>query len=507
MRAIPLLLALLATQWLSGQSSYNQPWRPQYQFTPARNFMNDPNGLVFYKGEYHLFYQFNPQGNRWGHMSWGHAVSRDLVHWQHLPVAIPEQPGYMIYSGSAVVDWNNSSGLCRSGDKKDPSCLVAIYTAATDDTWQRQHIAASQDRGRTWTEYSGNPVADLKAKDFRDPHVFWYAPQKKWVMLAVLADERQIEILESRDLKTWNRLSTFGPAGDTVGQWECPDLFELPVEGTSERKWVLIINRNPGAPAGGTGVRYIVGRFDGTNFVPETPDDVKLWADYGKDFYATQSYNDIPASDGRRLWIGWISNWQYANAEPTDLWRGGQSFPRELKLRNFSDGYRLVQAPVRELQKLRHPLLKLQNVSVETAARQFRSRKIAGDLLEVEAEMAPGSESEVGFRVRKGSNAETVVAFTPSSRELYIDRSHSGETAFSKDFPGRHSVNLREVSRLKLHLFIDRSSIEVFANDGEVTMTDRIYPPPNADGLEIFSSGGKASVLSLRVWKLDSVWK
>lgn len=506
-RALGLALAVLVGHSLSAQSAYSEPWRPQYHFTPAKNFMNDPNGLVFYKGEYHLFYQYNPQGNQWGHMSWGHAVSRDLVHWQHLPVAIPEQPGYMIYSGSAVVDWKNSSGLCQSEDKKDPSCLVAIYTAATDDTWQRQHIAVSQDRGRTWTEYAGNPVADLKAKDFRDPHVFWHEPQKKWVMVAVLADERQVVLLESRDLKSWTRMSTFGPAGDSEGQWECPDLFELPVEGTNEKKWVLVINRNPGAPAGGTGARYIVGRFDGTNFVAETPDSTKLWADYGKDFYATQSYNDIPANDGRRIWIGWISNWQYANAEPTQIWRGGQSFPRVLRLKRFPEGVRLVQAPIRELQRLRRPLLSLKNVSVEAAAQGIRARGVGGDLLEIEAEMAPGAESEVGFRVRKGKDAETTIGFDPRSRNLFIDRTRSGESAFGKDFSGRHSVAVLESSRIKLHVFVDRSSVEVFANDGEATMTDRIYPPPNSDGLEIYISGGQARVLSLTIWALNSTWK
>ena len=254
----PLSLGLVVLCMLLSRShaqtpSYDQPWRPQYHFTPPQNFMNDANGTVFYKGEYHLFYQYNPEGNVWGHMSWGHAVSSDLVHWQNLPVALHEVPGqYMAYSGSAVVDWNNSSGLCQNPDPQDHSCLVAIYTAAYKDR-QKQHIAFSNDRGRTWTNYSGNPVADLDAPDFRDPNVFWYAPQHKWVMVAVLADERTLVILDSPDLKHWSKRSTFGPAGDTAGQWECPDLIELPVEGSAEKKWVLIINRNPGAPAGGTG--------------------------------------------------------------------------------------------------------------------------------------------------------------------------------------------------------------------------------------------------------------
>jgi fructan beta-fructosidase len=209
------------------QETYNEPWRPQFHFTPPKNFMNDPNGLVFYKGEYHLFYQYNAQGTRWGHMSWGHAVSADMVHWKNLPVAIPEQPDYMIYSGSAVVDWHNSSGLCQSADKLDPSCLVAVYTAAGKD-WQRQNLASSNDRGRTWTNFAGNPVADLKLPDFRDPKVFWYEPQNKWMMVAVTADEKKAVFLDSRDLKVWNLAGSFTAGNTEKGQWECPDLFDHP---------------------------------------------------------------------------------------------------------------------------------------------------------------------------------------------------------------------------------------------------------------------------------------
>ena len=275
-----------------GQESYMQPWRPQYHFTPAKNFMNDPNGMVFYKGEYHLFFQYNPQGQVWGHMSWGHAVSTDMVHWKELGVAIPEDANYMIYSGSAVVDWNNSSGLCRSADAKDQSCLIAIYAAAYKNL-QKTHIAYSNDRGRTWTNYAGNPVIDVGAEDFRDPYVFWYEPEKKWMLVAVLADHRKALFFSSQDLKKWTKLSEFGPAGDDSGQWECPLLLDLQIEGSDEHRGVLVINRNPGAPAGGTGVRYLIGHFDGSTFTEKESAGKKLWADYGKDFYATNVFNDM----------------------------------------------------------------------------------------------------------------------------------------------------------------------------------------------------------------------
>jgi len=492
----------------SAQADYDEPWRPQFHFTPAKNFMNDPNGLVYYKDEYHLFYQYNPQGAEWGHMSWGHAISADMLHWRHLPVAIPEEPGrYMIYSGSAVVDWRNSSGLCSSAGPNDSSCLVAIYTAAGVHS-QRQHLAFSNDRGRTWTNYSGNPVVDLKQPDFRDPKVFWYEPQKKWIMVAVFADEKQVKVLDSRDLKTWNVRSTFGPVGEGNGQWECPDLFELPVDGQpGARKWVMVVNRNPGAPAGGTGVQYFVGGFDGAKFTNETPPGRELWADYGRDFYATNSFSDIPAADGRRIWIGWMSNWQYANAEPTKLWRGAQSLPRALRLKTFPDGVRLIQTPIKEAQSLRsNERLRVSNLSVQQVNERIKSAGITGATLEMEAEIPGEGAGEIGFRLRKGPSEETVVAVSSERREIFIDRKRSDEASFSPDFPGRHSASLRWTSPIKLHIFLDRSSVELFANDGETVLTERIYPSPGSVAVEAFASSGGGKIQSLAIWQLGSVW-
>ncbi len=498
---------LLAPPVAAQRTAYDQPWRPQYHFTPPKNFMNDPNGTVFYQGEYHLFYQYNPEGNVWGHMSWGHAISTDLMHWQNLPVALHEVPGeYMVYSGSAVVDWRNTSGLCKNPDPQDHSCLIAIYTAAYKDR-QRQNLAYSNDRGRTWKNYSGNPVADLDAPDFRDPNVFWYEPQHKWVMVAVLADERTLVILDSPDLKRWTKRSTFGSAGDTAGQWECPDLIELPVEGTSQKKWALIINRNPGAPAGGTGVRYLIGAFDGAKFTSEVPDLPVLWADWGKDFYATNTWNDTPKDDGRRVWIGWFSNWQYANVEPTVLWRGGQSIPRTLTLRRYPDGLRLVQRPVRELDGLRREKLSIANLSVGEANKKIREANAKGEVYELEAELQPAQAEEIGFRLRKGEDAETVVGLDAVRDEIFVDRTRSGDVSFSKDFPGRYAAKLGKSNSVKIHIFVDRSSVEVFANDGERVLSDRIYPPPGSDGIELYEKGTGAKVASLTIWQLDSVWK
>jgi fructan beta-fructosidase len=517
-----LLVLLVMSSVVLAQDSYEQPWRPQYHFTPSHNFMNDPNGMVFYKGEYHLFYQYNPQGQVWGHMSWGHAVSTDMVHWQHLPLAIPEDPNYMIYSGSAVVDWNNSSGLCKSADSKDQSCLIAIYAADYHQKREKTHIASSNDKGRTWTNYAGNPVIDFDAEDFRDPYVFWYEPQKKWVLVAVLADHRRALFFSSKNLKQWTKMSEFGPAGDTAGQWECPDLLELQIEGTQEHRWVLVINRNPGAPACGTGVRYLIGQFDGMQFVEKESMGQKLWADYGKDFYATNSFNDMPKGDERRIWMGWTSNWLYAKDEPTVLWRGAQSIPRTLALRwvsnplmpaegmsgpqGSSTGKQLlmVQAPARELQSLREKPVSMKNATI--AATNQKLATVNSETYEIEAELEPGGASEIGFRLRKGEGVETVVGVVPATNTLFFDRTKSGQVSFSKDFPGRFTTTLGDTKRVKLHIFVDRSSVEVFANDGEKIMTDRIYPPPGSTGVELYSVGGDGKVMSLTVWQLKSVW-
>jgi fructan beta-fructosidase len=503
---------LSATFWppcsTFAQDAYNEPWRPQFHFTPPKNFMNDPNGLVFYEGEYHLFYQYNPQGTQWGHMSWGHAVSADMLHWKNLPVAIPEQPAYMIYSGSAVVDWHNSSGLCRGAKQQMPSCLIAIYTAAGKD-WQRQNLAFSNDRGRTWTNFPGNPVADLKLPDFRDPKVFWYEPQKKWVMVAVTADEKKVVLFDSHDLKSWTLQSSFQDSNQEKGQWECPDLFQLAVDGdANDKRWVLIVNRNPGAPAGGTGTEYFVGQFDGSKFVNGGEPGQELWADFGKDFYATNSFSDIPSSDGRRIWIGWIGNWQYANREPTEVWRGAQSLPRELKLARYSEGIRLVQRPVTEITKLRQrELCRLSNLPVPAAQRSLQQAEVRGSTVEIEAELAPENSSEIGFRLRKGADEETLVAFSPRGSEVFIDRTKSGVISFSPDFPGCHKVKVRGDAKVRLRIFVDRSSLEVFVNDGETVLTDRIYARLSSDGIELYSDGDKGRVISLSIWKFASIWQ
>jgi fructan beta-fructosidase len=474
---------------------YREPLRPGFHFTPARNFMNDPNGLVYYKGEYHLFYQHNPFGPTWGHMSWGHAVSTDMLHWNHLPIALREEAGVMIFSGSVVVDRNNSSGLCRP-EGADRSCLVAIYTGHGHGR-QTQNLAYSNDRGRTWTKYAGNPVLDLGLKEFRDPKVFWHEATRRWIMLAVLADQHKVRFFGSADLARWETSSDFGPAGATGGVWECPDLFALPVDGDPANvRWVLDVDINPGGVAGGSGGQYFVGTFDGLRFVNDNPPGQTLWVDYGKDFYATTSFSDIPASDGRRIWMGWIGNWLYANKEPTVVWRGAQSIPRQLALRHVAGGVRLAQVPITEMNALR-----------ATSAPAVVTRTVAlPGSAEIEIEFARGDWLDAGFRLTNAGGEEVVVGVTSQPLEVFVDRRNSRATAFDEAYPGRHAGPVRwRDDKISLRVLFDRSVLELFANAGETVITERVYPIRPFDRLELLP-GGAASTAPARLWELQSVW-
>jgi fructan beta-fructosidase len=511
--SLALIAALLFGASPVPQRTNNGPFRLQYHFTPPQNWTNDPNGLVYYQGEYHLFYQFNPFGTKWGHMSWGHAVSPDLVHWRDLPVALAEENGIMIFSGSAVVDEQNSSGLCAAHGS-DHSCLIAIYTGHTPQR-QTQNIAFSNDRGRTWTKYKNNPVIDLGLKDFRDPKVMWYESARKWVMTAALPDQHKVRFFESRDLTHWKALSDFGPAGATGGVWECPDLFELPVAGGARKRWVLIVNINPGGIAGGSGTQYFVGDFDGTRFTNANKPSQALWMDYGKDYYAAVSYFGHKPGDNRRIMIGWFSNWQYANDTPETDWRGAMALPREVTLVQTEQGIRVRQRPVQELDELRQvisapaimPARQASTMTIAQANQQLQAAARDGKSLEIEIVFTSGEARQYGLKVFGRGIYGTEIGVDCDKREIYIDRTRSGKTTFSKYFPRRQTAPLAPAAAMKLNIFLDRSSVEVFANDGAVTMADRVYPGPSETGLSLFVAGQEEPrVESLRVWRMQSIW-
>ena len=643
---------------------YRETYRPQLRYTPAENWMNDPNGMVYYDGEYHLFYQYNPFGNTWGHMSWGHAISKDMIHWEEQDVAMYEEDGVMRFSGSAVVDHNNSSGFGQDGEPP----LVAIYTAHISDLGlQTQFIAWSKDRGRTWNQYENNPVIDIGSPDFRDPKVIWHEKTQKWVMLVALSQERKISFYTSDNLRDWNHASDFGPYGALGGVWECPDLFLLTVDGDPDReKWVLQVDIGAGAIAGGSGAMYFIGEFDGTRFkatsrLPEYahpggvvfedfegpdygdwvvegdafgdgpvsgkfegqqpvmgfiddglvntfidgdgpqgsltspefevesdyisfligggyhPNEVgikllvdgeivrsatgqnteildwenwivdefrgqtakirifdyhsggwghinvdhivfrdkpvpsiieqTLWVDYGADFYAAQSWSDVPESDGRRKWLAWMSNWQYANVVPTEVWRSSQSIPRTVTLQDTPSGIRLYQKPVAEFQKLRNDVAVFTGQYILDGQNLIVPDSLAGNLVEIIAEFRLQDTHEFGLQVRKGEDEATVIGYIPDQQVMFVDRRNSGEVNFNEHFPAVHKAELPEQEgRIRLQVIVDWSSVEVFGNDGYSVITDLIFPNPASRGIEVYSKGGQVYLTRMEVWQLESIW-
>lgn len=491
--AAVLLLAMAAPAVADAGQDIHQP---VYHYAPAKNWMNDPNGLVYYDGEYHLFYQYNPHGDRWGHMSWGHAVSRDLVHWQELPVAIPETD-VMAFSGSAVIDWNNTSGLGRNG--KPP--MVAIYTGANSRTGkQSQFVAYSNDRGRTFTSYG--EVLDIGSHEFRDPKVFWYAPAKRWVMAVVLADQNKAAFYTSNDLRHWDKASEFGPTGARGKNWECPDLFELPVEGGApgEKKWALTINLGDSAVAGGSGVQYFVGDFDGTHFtLQEGWGEAPRWMDYGADFYAAVTWNDLPKNDPRRIAIGWANNWDYAQDIPTYPSRGLMTVPRTLALRKMADGYRLVQTPVRELDALRGKPWQQKAISLGETPVAF---PIEGGRAELQVDLDTGSADQIAIALTDDGGNQTIVGVNPAADEVFIDRTRSGPH-FHDGFENRHIAPVGLKGRkVSLRMLVDESIIELFINDGARTITDRFFRGAGKLHWSAWASGGQASMDAV-AWPMD----
>lgn len=501
---LPSLAMILPASNMAEVSYYNEPYRPQYHFSQEANWMNDPNGMVYYDGEYHLFYQYHPNSTNWGPMYWGHAVSRDLVHWEHLPIALkPDEHGY-IFSGSAVVDWNNTSGL--GTDPKNPP-LIAIFTHAKDK--QVQSLAYSNDKGRTWETYSGNPVmANPPTDNWRDPKVFWHDETKEWVM--ILAAGQKVMLYTSPNLKVWTYVSEFGkPNGAADGIWECPDLFALPVDGNpNKKKWVLAVSINNGAVAGGSGMQYFVGRFDGKKFTNDNPPSTVLWVDYGADFYAGVTWSDAPSNNDGRLWLSWMSNWQYANDTPTSTWRSAYSIVRKIELKTLPEGVRLIQKPIPQLEQLRKSVKSVNNQEILPGNETLSD--VSGDTLEIVAEFQVDSNTtadEFGFKVRKGANEQTTIGYNRKKSSLFVDRSESGVSTFNDQFAKVHAAPLTvQNQKLKMHLFVDRSSVEVFGNDGEKVITDQIFPDPSSLGLELYAKSGKVTLTSLQIYSLDKVW-
>lgn len=476
-----------------------ETYRPAFHHTPRYGWMNDPNGMFYKDGRWHLYYQYNPYGSKWQNMTWGHSVSDDLVNWEHLPEAIRPNGLGSVFSGSCAVDHDNTAGF-------GSDAVIALYTSA--GTSQMQSLASSTDDGLTFNIYPSNPVLTLES-EARDPKVFWNDSTKEWNMILAHALDHEMLIFSSPDMKSWTLQSSFGKGlGAQGGVWECPDLFELPVAGTDEKKWVLLCNINPDGPFGGSGTQYFVGDFDGKTFKADTDAAGNVstkWLDYGKDHYATVTWSDAP--DGRRVALGWMSNWQYAADVPTMQFRSANTLPREMGLFRAPDGEVYASsAPSPELEALRGKLAaKVKKTTVGRKARSFALPSENGGICEILMDIEASKAKTVNVVFSNSQGEKVVMQYDPAAATLSFDRTQSGITDFSEGFPAVTVTPTHEASgRIALRIFVDRSSMEVFGNDGEFVMTNLVFPRTPYTALSVSAEGGNAKVENLRIYSLKS---
>lgn len=472
-----------------------ESFRPVYHHTPAYGWMNDPNGMFYKDGVYHLYFQYNPYGSVWGNMHWGHSTSTDLMHWKFEGCAIVPDTWGAIFSGSCVVDHENTAGFGKEA-------VVAFYTSAKSTPWgdiQMQSMAYSLDNGKTFTKYEGNPILTSSERDFRDPKVFWYAPEKHWVM--ILAVGQHMEIYSSVNLKEWKKESEFGAMqGAHGGVWECPDLVEIPVEGTREKKWVLICNLNPGGPFGGSAAQYFVGSFDGKKFVNESPTQTK-WMDWGKDNYATVTWSNAP--DGRCIALGWMSNWQYANNVPTRQYRSANTLARDLTLYREGQELYLKSTPSVEVKKARGKKVSIPSFKVSEKHEMVNLFEEKQGAYEVEIVIQNAGASKIAFCLLNDKGEKVSMYYDLNRKQFVMDRSESGTVDFSKDFPAVTVAPVNVDKELTLRLFVDRSSIEAFGEDGKFVMTNLVFPSQPYVKMCFEADKNGYAVKALNVYKLQ----
>lgn len=474
-----------------------EKYRPAYHHTPQYGWMNDPNGMFYNDGVWHLYYQWNPYGSKWQNMTWGHSSSKDLINWEHHGTAIEPNGLGSVFSGSSAIDREGSAGFGKDA-------VVAMYTSAGAS--QIQSLAYSHDNGETFTIYPGNPVLTLES-EARDPNMFWNAERKVWTLILAHALEHEMLIFTSPDMKEWTLQSSFGKGlGAQDGVWECPDLFELPVEGTGAKKWVLICNINPGGPFGGSGIQYFTGDFDGKTFKADTDATGKVatkWLDHGKDNYALVSWSDAP--DHRRTAIGWMSNWQYAAEVPTMQFRSANTLPREIKLFTESDGQTYASSePSPELEALRGRVaVNEKSANINSKGKTFTLPHENDGICEIVMNLEPQKADSVTLTFSNALGEKVVMTYEPKGKTLSFDRRKSGITEFSHDFPAvTVSPTHNDGGTLPLRIYIDRSSMEVFANGGKGVMTNLVFPNAPYDKLTVSSSGDKARVCDLKVYTI-----
>ena len=525
--ALALNLLKLSDTFNTANTDY---YRPSYHFTPAYGWMNDPNGMVYKDGEYHLYYQYNPYGSKWGNMHWGHAVSRDLIHWQHLDPAIARDTLGHIFSGSSVVDIHNTAGYGKNA-------IIALYTSASDKNGQIQCMAYSTDNGRTFTKYESNPVLTPfdGLRDFRDPKVFWYEKGKCWYM--IVSADKETRFYKSKNLKKWEYVSAFGNGmGQQPCQYECPDFFQLPVNGDpNNMKWVMIMNINPGCLFGGSATEYFVGDFDGKNFTCADAHEAK-WMDYGKDHYATVTFSN---TGNRVLAMTWMSNWQYADLTPFKQNRGANGLPRELKLFELDNKYYIQEGVAPEVKALRKETKELGNLTIE------KEKDLAGiasgmnGAFEIEADVTADANGIAGIEIYNNKQERTLVYIDMKNRRIVTDRTESGLTDFGKHSEPHHiekkwdkqrkeqsllparmvnainyknnfalatwaPLNLCGKDKKTFHvdIFVDKSSIELFVDGGRIAMTNLVFPIAPYENVKFYSQTGKSEFQNVKVHKL-----
>ena len=479
-------------------SGRSERHRPQFHFSPYRNWMNDPNGLITFNGKHHMYYQYNPHGNQWGHMSWGHATSSDLVHWKEEKIAIPEKR-HMIFSGTTALDGHNENLIAaftsfehKANEKGE---LVALA--------QHQSIAKSTDDGFSFQEIKENPVLDIGSIEFRDPKLFFDARTKKWNMLVSLATEHKIAFYQSDDLIHWNKTSEFGPLGNTDAVWECPDLFELATDEVKTSKWVLTVSA--GHPEKGyLGMQYFVGDFDGMQFIADAQ-DYPLYLDYGKDFYAGITF----ANTGQKQFatmMAWLGSHHYSADTPTSPWRGAMSLPRDLYLSKVDGRWSLKSIPPHTYidalygRPWQREGLRLFNGTVEPP---FKSKAISAKLHIKNAGAKTG-----GIKVLKSNTTETIIGVDFKNGQVYLDRRNSAATTFNAKFPSREVAPFdAEKGEVTLDIFVDHSIIEVFINDGESTMTSLVFPEEDGNRIKLFSENGEVIFEKVEIRTVKSIWK
>lgn len=526
--ALALSLLKLSDTFDTANTDY---YRPSYHFTPLYGWMNDPNGMVYKDGEYHLYFQYNPYGSKWGNMHWGHAVSKDLIHWENLDPAIARDPVGHIFSGSSVVDKKNTAGFGKNA-------IIAIYTNNSVNHDEVQCIAYSNDNGRTFTKYEGNPVLTPfdGLKDFRDPKVFWYEKGKCWYM--IVSADKETRFYKSKNLKKWTYVSAFGKGlGQQPCQYECPDFFQLPVNGDKKKmKWVMTMNINPGCWFGGSATEYFVGDFDGKNFTCPDAHDVK-WLDWGKDHYATVTFSN---TGDRVLGITWMSNWQYANLTPFKQNRGANGLPRELKLYEKNGKYYISEDVAPEVYALRKDTKNLADASVADAKDLKGVAANMEGAFEIEADVTPDANGIAGIEISNNKRERTMIYFDMKQGKVVMDRTESGLSDFGKQSvphdielawdkqraaegkePARiaNSINYKndfalatwaplslcEDGKKTYHvdIFVDKSSVELFVDGGRIAMTNLVFPVAPYENVKLYTQDGKAEFKNLKVHKLS----